>query len=79
MFRTVIKKIMEKSFTRNADWESVKQRIKESYTSITDADLEFIPGKEDDLYNRLSQKLQKSKEEVKEWIESLAVNKSMAG
>ena len=70
---------MEKSFTRNADWESVKQRIKESYTSITDADLEFIPGKEDELFDRLSQKLQKSKEEVKGWIESLAVNKSMAG
>ena len=70
---------MEKSFTRNADWESIKQRIKEAYTSITDADLEFIPGKEDELFNRLSQKLQKSKEEVKGWIESLAVNKSMAG
>jgi uncharacterized protein YjbJ (UPF0337 family) len=70
---------MEKSTTRNADWESVKQRIKEAYTSITDADLEFIPGKEDELYNRLGQKLQKNKDQVRAWIESLAVNKSMAG
>ncbi len=70
---------MDKLIKVNADWESVKQRIKEAYTSIADADLEFIPGKEDELLNRLSQKLQKSKEEVKDWIESLAVNKSMAG
>ena len=63
----------------NSQWESVRERIKESETSITDSDLEFIPGKEDELFDRLSQKLQKSKAELKAWIESLADNKPMAG
>jgi len=70
---------MKEYMDLNSQWESVRERIKESETSITDSDLEFIPGKEDELFNRLSQKLQKSKAELKAWIESLMENKSMAG
>jgi hypothetical protein len=70
---------MEKSFNLKADWETVKEKIKESNVEISDGDLEYDPGNEDELFNRLSQKLHMPKEEIKGWIESISVNKSMAG
>ena len=61
------------------EWEAIRNRIKESETSLTDEDLKFLPGREDEMYSVLALKLHKSKEEIKGWIESIAVNKSMSG
>lgn len=60
-------------------WESLKEKIKESQTSLTDQDLDYRPGREEELYTRLAEKLHKDKEEVRGWVESLDVNKAMAG
>ena len=62
-----------------APWEEVKEYIKEVNLSITDEDLEYAPGQEDQLLERLSGKLGKSKQDVKAWIESLSYNKGIAG
>jgi transcriptional/translational regulatory protein YebC/TACO1 len=70
---------MEKLFLQNTDWSSVKEKIKESNVEISDADLEWSPGKDEQLLTRLAQKLHKSREEIKGWIESIAVNGSLAG
>jgi hypothetical protein len=70
---------MEKLFLQNTDWLLVKEKIKESNVEISDADLEWSPGKDEQLLTRLAQKLHKSREEIKGWIESIAVNGSLAG
>ena len=62
-----------------APWEEVKEYIKEVNLSITDEDLEYAPGQEDQLLEKLSGKLGKSKQDIKAWIESLSYNKGIAG
>lgn len=52
-------------------WNEMKGKLKQKYGSLTDDDLTFAEGKEDELYGRLQQKLGKTKEEVKREIEEL--------
>lgn len=60
-------------------WEQVKEKLKENDVSLSDEDLEFEPGQEDALLARLGKKLNKSPEEVKGLIESVAGNAAKAG
>jgi uncharacterized protein YjbJ (UPF0337 family) len=60
-------------------WDQVKERLKENDVSLTDDDLDFQPGQEDELLRHLSEKMKKSPEEVKKFIESLSANKAKAG
>jgi uncharacterized protein YjbJ (UPF0337 family) len=53
------------------DWNELKGKIKQKYANLTDNDLLFEEGKEDELLGRLQQKMGKSKEEVKSFIEKL--------
>ncbi len=65
--------------TRDRSWEQLKEKIKETNIEITDEDLHHEEGQEDAMYARLAQKLHKSKQEVKNWIESISQNKNIAG
>lgn len=52
-------------------WNEIKGKLKQQYADLTDDDLLFIEGKEDELYGRLQKKLGKSKDEVKKLINDL--------
>ena len=52
-------------------WNAVKGKLKQKYGQLTDDDLAFAVGKEDELLGRLQQKLGKSKEDLRKEIESL--------
>ena len=52
-------------------WNEVKGKIKQKYGQLTDDDLRFAEGKEEELLGRLQQKLGKSKEDLRTDIESL--------
>jgi uncharacterized protein YjbJ (UPF0337 family) len=52
-------------------WNEVKGKLKQKYGQLTDNDLTFADGKEDELLGRLQQKLGKSKEDLRKEIESL--------
>ncbi len=52
-------------------WNEVKGRLKQKYADLTDDDLMFAEGKEDEFYGRLQKKLGKSKEEIREEIEKI--------
>jgi uncharacterized protein YjbJ (UPF0337 family) len=52
-------------------WNEVKGKLKQKYGQLTDNDLAFADGKEDELLGRLQQKLGKSKEDLRKEIESL--------
>ena len=60
-------------------WSEVKEYIKEVNVALTDDDLQYEPGQEDQLLERLSGKMGKSKEDVRAWIESVSYNKGIAG
>ncbi len=51
------------------NWNEIKGKLKQKYGELTDDDLTFAEGKEDELLGRLQQRLGKSKEEVRKAIE----------
>ena len=55
-------------------WTLVKQKLMEYNTKLTEDDLYYEKGKEDELLERLSKKMGRSAQEIKEWIESLSFN-----
>jgi len=52
--------------------------MKEANLGLTDADLEYGPGHEKELLERLSVKMQKDILAVKAWIESVSYTTGMA-
>ena len=52
-------------------WNEVKGKLKQKYGQLTDDDLAFAEGKDDELLGRLEQKLGKTKEALRMEIESL--------
>jgi uncharacterized protein YjbJ (UPF0337 family) len=52
-------------------WNEVKGKLKQKYAQLTDDDLAFAEGKDEELLGRLQQKLGKSKEDLRKEIESL--------
>lgn len=62
-----------------APWAEVKERLKESNIDLTDADLEYEPGKEDELLSRLEKIMHKSRPDIIAYIESISSNQDLAG
>ncbi|MCY4780632.1 CsbD family protein [Sphingobacterium sp. UT-1RO-CII-1] len=52
-------------------WNELKGKVKQSYADITDDDLLYAEGKEDELLGRLQKKTGKTKDEVEKWLNSL--------
>ncbi len=53
------------------NWNQLKGKIKQQYANLTDDDLLYEEGKEDELYGRIQKKTGKTKEEIKSWIDKL--------
>lgn len=53
------------------NWNQIKGKLKQQYGQLTDDDLTYEEGKEDELIGKLQEKLGKSKEEVKKVIDSV--------
>jgi uncharacterized protein YjbJ (UPF0337 family) len=52
-------------------WNEVKGKLKQKYAQLSDDDLAFAEGKEDELLGRLQQKLGKTKEDLRREIENM--------
>jgi uncharacterized protein YjbJ (UPF0337 family) len=52
-------------------WNEWKGRIKQEYADVTDDDLRYEEGKEDELFGRLQQKTGKAKDDFIHWLRSL--------
>jgi hypothetical protein len=61
-----------------APWEEVKERMKENNISLTDEDLVYEPGQEEALLARLEKKMKRSRQQIKDLIESISANESRA-
>lgn len=57
------------SFT--GSWNEVAGKLKQQYGNLTDDDVTFAEGKEEELLGRLQTKLGKSKEEIRQMISDL--------
>lgn len=53
------------------NWNELKGKLKQQYADLTDDDLLYVEGKEDELYGRIQQRVGKSKDEVKKMIDKL--------
>jgi uncharacterized protein YjbJ (UPF0337 family) len=52
-------------------WNEIKGKLKQKYGQLTDDDLIFAEGKDDEFLGRLQKKLGRSKEDLRKEIESL--------
>ncbi len=52
-------------------WNELKGKAKKEYADLTDDDLTYEEGQEDEWLGRMQQKIGKTKDEVKEWIDKL--------
>lgn len=52
--------------TWRGNWNETKGRLKQKYAQLTDDDLLYVEGKEEELLGRLQQKLGKSRAEIED-------------
>ena len=53
------------------NWNVIKGKLKQKYGDLTDDDLTYIEGQEDEFLGRIQKKTGKTKEEVKKFIDEL--------
>ncbi|HMI65470.1 MAG TPA: CsbD family protein [Cyclobacteriaceae bacterium] len=51
------------------NWNVIKGKLKQRYAELTDDDLTYVEGAEDELFGRLQVKLGKSKQEILDSVE----------
>jgi uncharacterized protein YjbJ (UPF0337 family) len=51
-------------FEMTGNWETQAKELKKNYAQLTDADLKFEAGKENELLGRIETRLKKNREEV---------------
>ncbi|WP_417602558.1 CsbD family protein [Owenweeksia hongkongensis] len=52
-------------------WNEAKGKLKQKYGELTDDDLTYAEGKEDELYGRIQKKTGKTRDEVKKMLRDL--------
>jgi len=57
--------------TFKGSWNEAKGKLKQKYAQLTDDDLAFAEGKDDELLGRLEKRLGRSKDELRREIEDL--------
>lgn len=53
------------------NWNQFKGKLKQEYADLTDDDLKYEEGQEDELIGRIQEKTGKAKEEIKSFIDKL--------
>jgi len=54
------------------NWNELKGTLKQQFATLTDNDLMYVEGKEDELHGRLQQRLGKTKDEVDQLINTIS-------
>ena len=50
-------------------WNQLKGAVKQEWADLTDDDLLYVEGKEDELLGRIQEKTGKAKEELLTWLD----------
>lgn len=59
------------SLIMRGSWDDVKGQLKKNYAELTEDDLTYVEGQEDELWGRLQQKLGKTKNEIMKVIRGI--------
>ncbi|MER2996406.1 CsbD family protein [Pontibacter populi] len=59
------------SLVMHGSWDDVKGQLKQNYAELTDEDLTYAEGKEDELFGKLQVKLGKTKEDIVSLIDNI--------
>ena len=62
---------MKNTTELKGDWNQTKGKLKQKFAMLTDDDLLFVEGKQDELMGRLQTKLGKTKEDLQKLIAEL--------
>ena len=57
--------------TIKGNWNEIKGKLKQEYADLTDDDLLYEEGKEDELFGKIQKRIGKTKDEVTKWIAEL--------
>lgn len=53
------------------NWNQIKGKLKQQYGDLTDDDLTYTEGKEDEMLGKLQKKTGESKEKLKDFIDNV--------
>jgi uncharacterized protein YjbJ (UPF0337 family) len=67
----VIRDLLVMNLQLKGNWNEVKGKLKQKYGQLTDDDLMFADGKEDELLGRLQKRLGRTKDELRAEIENM--------
>jgi uncharacterized protein YjbJ (UPF0337 family) len=62
---------MSTKLNLKGNWNEIRGKLKQKYGQLTDDDLTFVEGKEDEMLGRMQKRLGRSKEEVRTMVESM--------
>lgn len=62
---------MKNATQLKGNWNEIKGKLKQKFAILTESDLLFIEGKQDELFGRLQIKLGRSKQEIQKLISDL--------
>lgn len=57
--------------TLKGGWNELKGKIKQAYGDLTDDDLAYADGKEDEMWGKIQQKTGKTKDEINKAVADL--------
>jgi uncharacterized protein YjbJ (UPF0337 family) len=60
------------TLTVKGNWNQIKGKLKQRYANLTDNDLLFDEGREDEMFGRLQEATGRTKEELRREIEEIA-------
>ena len=53
------------------NWNQIKGKLKQQWGDLTDDDLQYAEGKEDEMLGRLQKRTGESKDKLKEFIDNI--------
>jgi uncharacterized protein YjbJ (UPF0337 family) len=59
------------ALTIKGDWKQMAGKLKQQFATLTDDDVLFVEGKEEELVGRLQKKLGKTQEDIRDLIAKL--------
>ncbi len=54
-----------------SNWTETKGKIRQTYGNLTDDDLEYAEGQQEEWFGKIGDKIGKAAQDVKSWIHSL--------
>jgi uncharacterized protein YjbJ (UPF0337 family) len=71
LYYLTIKNLIMSDLQLKGKWNELKGKVKQAYADLTDDDLKYEEGKDDELLGKLQQKTGKGRDELVKWLKEL--------